>query len=604
MRSTFSGLNTVTLGLAAQQLSLDTVGHNISNANTPGYSRQTVNLVTTRPDNFYANGTLQAVGSGVTEQSITRARDALIDKQYWQQNSAQNYWQNNSDVLGKVEDIFHDTKDAGITSAINNFSTALQTLASDSGNDAARTNVRETANALVQTLDQDDQHLKDLANDITSQISTQVTNINNMTSQIASLNKQISLQIASGITPNDLRDKRDYLVDQMSAIAKVQVYEDKNGAYTVSIQGATLVQGSNSIQLQAVPLVAGDANYNNSQLYGFSANKVVIAGTTTQISFTGGVSSGTMQSLFESRDNTLVGYFSNLDKMAQYLMQNFNTQHKAGLDNEATPKAGDNFFGATGVDYTTGKAQVTGVSVAAAGIPAAGAGTFTVNLQTITVAAGDTAATIVANPANIAAFAAAGVTATATAAGELVLTQNTAGAANSITLGGTAAVLSALGLNANTYTGSDAGTGSNSWMNELMVNSDFYATNGTDLIAARGTSSGGPADGTNATSLSNVLLNPPAAASAALGNQCLNDFYGSMISALGVNSQQATNTNSNQQILLNSTSNWRQSVSGVNMDEEMSNMIKFQQAYGAAAKVLSTIDAMIGTLIAAPGAAT
>lgn len=492
MRSTFTGINTAYLGLSAQQAGQDTVGHNVSNASTTGYSRQVVSLTTTRPNEVYANGYTYKVGTGVTVQSVARVRDTLIDVQYWQQNSAQNYWQGNSDFLSKLEDIFHDsnTPPTGLQNAINNFSTALQTLASDAGDTGARTSVREVANALVQTLDQADEHIRDQTNDITSQISTQVTNINSIASQIASLNKQIADQEAFGANANDLRDQRDNLVDQLSALTNVQVTERSNGTYTISMSGVTLVHDN-----QAQKLVV---NSDHNDIYNFDTNTVSIEGFTTPIQFSG----GTMQSLFDSR-NTMVSYFDNLDKMAQFLLQDFNTQHKAGLDDDGN--AGENFFGVTGTDYTD--------------------------------AANDPTAQVPPQ----------------------------------------------------------------SWLSQLVVNSDFYATDGLSKIAARSTGSLGSGDGTNATQLSNVLMQQPSTPSAALGTNSLTMFYSSMISTLGVQSQQATNMTANQKIILNNTSNWRQSISGVNMDEEMTNMIKYQQAYGASAKVMNTMNSMLDTLINGTG---
>ena len=490
MRSTFTGINTAYLGLAAQQVGLDTVGHNIANASTTGYSRQTVTLTTTNPNNVYANGYEYKVGTGVTVQSLTRARDSLIDVQYWQQNSAQSYWQNNSDLLGKLEDIFHDSDSTGLLNAINNFSTSLRTLASDAGDTGARTNVREMANALVQSLKQDDQHVRDLANDITSQISTQVDNINSIASQIATLNKQINTQEAFSAKANDLRDQRDNLVDQLSAIANVQVYEQDNGMYTISMSGVTLVQGDRTEKLIV--------NAGHNDRYNFDTSTVTIEGISTPIKFSG----GKMQSLFDSRD-TMVGFFDDLDSMAQFLMQDFNAQHKAGVDDNGDP--GRNFFGQTGIDYED--------------------------------------------------------------------------AANDPT----------------------AGDPPKSWLSQLAVNSDFYTADGLKLIAARDVDSAGSGEGTNANKLSDLLLSQPSGSSPALGKNSLIAFYSSMISALGIQSQQARNMTSNQQIILNNTSNWRQSVSGVSMDEEMTNMIKFQQAYGAAAKVMSTMNSMLDTLINGTG---
>jgi flagellar hook-associated protein 1 FlgK len=497
MASTFGGFNTAVSGLAAQQLNINTAGHNVSNASTDGYSRQRVNLVTTIPEAVYTASGKSYLGTGVTTQSITRARDFLVDAQYWQQNSTKSYWQNQSDSLGNIENIFSDTKTTGLQNVINKFNTALGTLASHpDGTDgiSARTVVRETANALAQTLQQDAASLVQQANDISTRIDAQVTQVNNYTSQIAALNKQIIVQEVGGVKANDLRDKRDYLVDQLSSMTSVNVSEDQSGAYTVSIAGGIpLVQGDDATVLTVKSTA-------NTPPYGY---------TTTSITANGGaidviMKDGSIASLTKLRDETIGGtngYLKKLDDMAQFFMQDFNTQHKKGFDMNGA--AGDNFFGTTGVDYT---------------------------------------------------------------------------------------------LTANDPTAQIPPT---SWISKLTVNSAFYAKNGENLIAAQDSNAvtGGTANGLNATALSNLLVKKPSTPSAALGSNSLSDYYGSVISALGVQSQQAQSMNSNQGVIVNATIKSREQISGVDMNEELANIIKYQQAYGACAKVMTTMDSMLDTLI-------
>ncbi|HMM19550.1 MAG TPA: flagellar hook-associated protein FlgK [Selenomonadales bacterium] len=493
MIPTFMGLNTMTLALAAQQASQNTTGHNMANANTDGYSRQRANLATTYPVTLYQGGGPLKVGTGVQVQSVTRARDSYIDMQYRQQNSSKSFWEDQASTFTQLEQIFHDgkvgTQVVGIQAGINNFWTSLGTLAADPTSVGARTNVREMANALVQTLKQDSDHLRALANDLTTQIATQVDNINNIAQQIASLNKQISAQESTGTIANDLRDQRDLLVDKLSDIANIQVYEDSSHNYQVQAGGVTLVLGDTAIPMT----VTAERNTK----YSFDTSTVIEAnGLPGTIKFT----SGKLASMIQMRDQTITGYLDSIDKMAQFLMQDFNNQHKQGLDN-TTPAVpgthGDNFFGVTGEDYT-------------------------------------------------------------------------------------------------------AYTPATCWLDELEVNKDFYTDTGLDKIAARDAGSAGLDEGTNAQRLADVLKKTPDPLPSppnALGNLSLLDYYSTIIGTLGVQSQQASNMATNQGVLVSSTQNWRESISGVNMDEEMSNMIRFQKAYGAAANVVATMNSMLDTLI-------
>lgn len=501
MPSTFGGLNTATLGLMSQQVALNTTGHNVSNASTPGFSRQTANLVTTPEQTLYAGAGAVTLGTGVAVASITRARNAFIDKQYWQQNADKSYWQNESDVLGTVEDVFTDTQTTGIQATMNKFWSALQTLAADASDTGkvgvgARTDVRETGNAFVELLQQDASTLQSTASDITNQISTQVTNINSISKQIADLNQQIVAAEASpGQKANDLRDKRDYLVDQLSALGTVNVSEDAVGNYHISMESTVLVNGQQSYPLAVQQSFDSLNNYTTSTIVTTDKPPQVVT-----------FHSGQMASLANSRDE-INGYLGKLDNMAKFLMQDFNTQHKAGYQGDGVTK-GDNFFGVAGVDYTA-----------------------------------------VANDPT-------------------------------------------------------TGTPPLSWLSKLCVNSQFYGANGTQLIAASGSpksSGAGTADGQNALNLASVFQNgttPAPNPPNALGNIGLSAYYSSLISTLGVSSQQAGEMNKNQGTLLAATDNLRQQESGVNLDEELTNMIKFQTAYGASAKVITTMDAMLQTLIA------
>ncbi|HAK72615.1 MAG TPA: flagellar hook-associated protein FlgK, partial [Sporomusaceae bacterium] len=171
MRSTFAGFNTVVRGIFAQQASLDTVGHNIANANTDGYSRQNVNLSTTRPEVVYggAAGKMQ-LGTGVTAQSVTRARDSFIDSQMWKESGALGYGQMNYDTLSRIEGIFKDTAETGMQAVLNKFWSAWQTLSTTASDEGTRTALRQRGVEMVDTIQHSSQQLKDVVGDLNSVI--------------------------------------------------------------------------------------------------------------------------------------------------------------------------------------------------------------------------------------------------------------------------------------------------------------------------------------------------------------------------------------------------------------------------------------------------
>ena len=174
MSSTFGGLNIMTRALFAQQISLNTVGHNIANANTDGYSRQSVNLVAANSQTIYTGAGSMQVGTGVVAQSTTRARDSFFDQQMWKENSSQGYSQISQDTLGKVEGVFSEPSDTGIQSVLNNFWDAWNTLATNASDNGARIALRQQGVALTDAIQHANTQLRDMVSDINSVVGVDV----------------------------------------------------------------------------------------------------------------------------------------------------------------------------------------------------------------------------------------------------------------------------------------------------------------------------------------------------------------------------------------------------------------------------------------------
>lgn len=496
MRSTFAGFNTVVRGIFAQQASLDTVGHNIANANTDGYSRQNVNLSTTRPEVVYggAAGKMQ-LGTGVTAQSVTRARDSFIDSQMWKESGALGYGQMTYDTLSRIEGIFKDTAETGMQAVLNKFWSAWQTLSTTASDEGTRTALRQRGVEMVDTIQHSSQQLKDVVGDLNSVIEIKVNKTNQINSEILSLNKQIMAVEAGGKdNANDLRDRRDLLVDQLSGLMKVQVSEDQNGSYTIQSNGVPLVSATSYTELavradQTSPLVT---------TYGTPAYEVIIKETGENVK----LGKGEIQGMIDSRDDDtsgIKGYLDQLNTMSKFLLTDFNSVHRAGygLDASAPDNTNNNFFGAD-----------TGV---------------------------------IGTPAN------------------------------------------------------------GNWIDGLKVSSALFATspaNGLNKIAAKGKATDGDGSGDWAVKMSEALKTTKFNT---LNNSTLDGYYNSLVGAMGVQTQSAKSLTENQKVLVNQVNNWRLSISGVNMDEEMTNMIRFQKGYNAASRVMTTIDEMLDKLINGTG---
>lgn len=489
MTSTFGGLNIMSGGLYAQQAALNTVGHNISNANTEGYSRQTVNLATTTPGQVYGRNGVNQAGTGVTVASITRARNVFVDRQLIKETSTLSYSQTSSDALSKMEGVFNEPSDTGMQTVLNQFWTSLQTLSTNASDSSARTVVLERGQELVNAVQASAQQMKDNADNINFSVSLDVSNINQITSDISKLNQQIVNTEVNGTDhANDLRDSRDLLVDQLSKLVDVSVSEDNAGNYAIKSAGVTLVDGSSNTQL--------DTATTNDSTFGYTTTNVVIAGTSTAMNFT----NGEMKALIDSRDSTTMGikgYLNKLDTISQFLLQDFNNVHKAGVGTD----------GSTGVDF--------------------------------------------------------------------------------------------FGDNSTTDYNSATPPSPGGWISLLKVNPDLSTTTaGLAKIAANTSSSQGNASGDNAILLGNRLKTD---VSSTLGGSTLDSYYQSLIGSLGVQSQDAQRQNTNQQMVVDQLTTLRQSTAGVNMDEEMTNMIRYQKGYQAAARVLTAMDEMLDKLINSTG---
>jgi flagellar hook-associated protein 1 FlgK len=192
MRSTFSGLNTMVRGLYSQQVSLDTVGHNITNSSTDGYSRQRVNLATTNPETVYGSKGQMQVGTGVDAVSVTRARDTFVDQQMWKEVARKANASTATDALKRIEDVFHeptmDSVQTGLQGVLNQFWQSLQDLASDASNDSERKVVRQRGVEVANTIKQSETQLRDLIKDTNSAIGIKVQSVNQITSELVSLN--------------------------------------------------------------------------------------------------------------------------------------------------------------------------------------------------------------------------------------------------------------------------------------------------------------------------------------------------------------------------------------------------------------------------------
>ncbi len=223
MRGAFFGLNVAVRGLFTAQKSLNVVNHNINNVNTPGFSRQKGVQKASRPAMLFDGTGMMGTGSDVV--SIERIRDEYLDYKYWTEVVSRGEWEAKSELLSEMEVTFNEPSDNGFSTIMNDFFKSFQELAKDPGSTAARSIVRQRGVTLAKFFNSTAVHFEKLQKDINHRISIKVEEINSLAGQIQQLNRQIYLAELSGNKANDLRDNRTLLVDKMSEIINLKASE-------------------------------------------------------------------------------------------------------------------------------------------------------------------------------------------------------------------------------------------------------------------------------------------------------------------------------------------------------------------------------------------
>jgi len=223
MGESFFGLNVAVRGLFAAQRNLDIVNHNLNNINTPGYSRQQAIQVASRPMSL-ADGT-GMLGTGAEVVSVRRVRDEYLDFKYWSESISYGEWLAKKEALSDIEVTFNEPSESGFTAIMSSFYDALQELAKDPGSAAARALVKQRGVTLAKFFNSLASHFEELQKDLNYKIQTKVEAVNSYAAQIQQLNRQIYITELDGNIANDLRDQRTLLVDKLSQIINVEATE-------------------------------------------------------------------------------------------------------------------------------------------------------------------------------------------------------------------------------------------------------------------------------------------------------------------------------------------------------------------------------------------
>ncbi|HOP82251.1 MAG TPA: flagellar hook-associated protein FlgK [Fervidobacterium sp.] len=318
--SLFGTLNTGLLGVYASKLAMNVVSHNIANANTPGFSRQRPELMTTAPipiTSLTQPGLPLQIGTGVYVKDIQRVRDEFLDIQFRQTNNKYNYWDSMTSNLHFVEQLFAEPSDAGIRYLFDSFWSGIEEVITDPTNTAAKRGLVSRAEELVQQTQDVYTRLEQLRTDVDDEISQRTQEINSMVKRLADINAKVRASVSLNYSPNDLLDERDRILDDLSNLADIHYYEDNAGQITLRLGNQIVLTGENVVELRAL-----DRPYGKGFKEIFAGNSKV------------DINDGKLKSLFDLRDDTLVKYMNRLDEFSLSLTDEFNLIHEDGYNGD------------------------------------------------------------------------------------------------------------------------------------------------------------------------------------------------------------------------------------------------------------------------------
>ncbi|AYO38717.1 MULTISPECIES: flagellar hook-associated protein FlgK [Serratia] len=541
-------INTAMSGLNAAQVALSTVSNNISNYNVAGYNRQTAILA--------QNGGMSTmsgfIGNGVTVTSVNREYNQFITNQLrgaQSQAGAQNAY---FEKISQIDNLLA-SKTNTLSTNMQDFFSNLENLVSNAGDDAARQTVLGKANGLVNQFNNTDKYLRDMDSGVNQQLSDSANQINSYSQQIAKLNDEITRLRGSGGEPNALLDQRDQLVTELNQVVGVQVMQQDGDAYTVSFaNGLTLVQGSNAYQVEAVPSSGDPSRLTIGYNRGNGVSEVP----------EGQITSGSVSGVLKFRSESLDSARNQLGQLALAMADSFNQQHRAGFD--LNGDAGTDFF-----SFGGGRVVDNSRNAGDAALSVSYTDTSKVKANDYRVEFDGSNWQVSRLPDNVKVNATAGVDATTgkptlSFDGLKVDIDGTAQKNDSFTVKPVSDVAGSLKV----------------------------AITDSANIAAAGKDDSGRGDNENAKKLLDLQTKKLVD-----GKATFSGAYASMVSSVGNQTASAKVSATSQANIVKQLTIQQQSISGVNLDEEYGELLRFQQYYMANAQVIQTASSMFDALL-------
>ncbi|MFO8064156.1 MAG: flagellar hook-associated protein FlgK [Spirochaetota bacterium] len=620
MQSTFSGIEIGKRSLINHNLGLSVVGHNMSNASSEGYSRQRIDLSATQPiqrAQLNRSASPGQVGQGVETSSIERVRDGLLEGRIIGQANGEGYWSARDKYIRMAEQVYNEPGDSSVRTLMDKFWDGWQELSVHPSEGSARKAVLERGEALTEGIQNQFKDLNRIRTMLDDDIRATTERVNSIIADIAKVNKEITKSEGAGDNPNDLLDRRDKLVEDLSSLVNITIDDRDPDEFNVHTSGFHIVQGGIARPFETVP---------NPQNDGLSEVVWEHSGETAQ--FRG----GKMAALQELRDDTIKGEIQKLDNMAMNFIDLVNEVHNDGYGlNKETgtdffveyprvlnalgnyDQTGDGNFDASYIFRVSGSNELE--PQAQIGVE----GTMTLpgpdgDVQ-LDYAPTDTVEDVIARINNSSAEVAARINRSNNL--ELKATPAEDDANPDFVLrdfqdsgqflAGYAGILSGTGgENGYTYQQADAVQqlrdenvdfavaplqNPSGW---IQVNEELKQEPSA-IAASFGEEgrAGESGDGSAALEIAKIRNQPVNVGQIST----FDDYFADTVAEIGLMGEESEQALETQEQIMKDLRDMRDSISGVNIDEEVSQMIKFQHGYQAAARFVTQIDRMLDTII-------
>ena len=569
-----SMLNIGTSALVTTQASLSTASHNISNVNTDGYNRQRVTQGTQTP-NFEGG---YYIGSGVTVSSVERIFDSFLADQVRIFTSQEKSFDTFSTFASQVDDLL-GAPELSLSSGLQGFFDAVQDVADDPTSIPARQVMLTEADTLAKRFNTLDTQLNAFNQQVNINLDAAVTDVNIISKGIASLNQAITeASGGAGIPPNDLMDQRDQLINQLSGYISVSTSVQSNGSVNVFIgNGQALVVGQSAIALKVIT----DPSDSTRSEIGYGPSGINVSSQLT---------GGSIGGLLSVRQDVIDPARSEIDALAAGMIDTINAQHTVGLTLDG--KTGGNFFEPTdALTQDAGSIRLAIINPRDIAVAFPVSTTSNIN-NSGTAQLNVTKVSSLVNPAGGQAlagdvqFSFANNQYTVSYQGETAIIPYTPGVDS-----GKSYDLSLL-----SFTGAPAPTAP-----DLKITLAGVPAN-TDSFTISNSNNGSftaVGDNRNALALGQLQISKTLNPINGVATRSFGDAYGILVANVATRTNQANVGQQTQKGLLDQTNLRYESVSGVNLDEEAANLIKFQQAYQAASQIITVSNTVFNSLISA-----